>query len=169
LPTGTPPLPYRNPASDDWTPYENRKAFETAEFLYCKAQMSAPDIDTLMSIWSQSQGEKEGLSPFKNHTDLYDTIDKTPLGDVPWQSFTLKYEGEELQGCQNALPQWKTDTYKVFFRDPHTVIQNMLASPDFKDSFDYTPYHSFDDKGYRRYEHLFSGDWAWKQAVSSFL
>ena len=43
----------------------------------------------------------------------------------------------------------------------------MLANQDFHGFFDYAPFRQYDDKGIRRYEHLMSGDWAWKQAVSA--
>ena len=28
---------------------------------------------------------------FKNAKDLYDMVDATPIGEIPWQSFSLKY------------------------------------------------------------------------------
>jgi hypothetical protein len=45
--------------------------------------MSAGDIDTLLNLWGASAVSNGGSAPFQNHKHLYDTIDATPLGDVP--------------------------------------------------------------------------------------
>ena len=75
--------------SDDWMPYKNHVKFETAEFLYCKTQMSADNIDTLTSLWAATLLPHDDTPPFADHNDLYETIDSTPIGDVPWQSFSF--------------------------------------------------------------------------------
>src|SRR5271156_4579388 len=123
LPNAPPPLPQHGPAPDDWTPYRNRVEFETAEFLYCRTQMSASNIDTLLDLWASSLLNHNDTPPFANHSDLYNTIDSTPIGDIPWQNFSLKYN-EELS--DDAVPQWVTEEYEVWFRDPHLIIKNMI-------------------------------------------
>ncbi|KAG2038231.1 hypothetical protein BDR03DRAFT_862092, partial [Suillus americanus] len=79
VPADTIPPPLTSKQPGDWTPYHSQLEFETTEFLYKKVQMSAGDIDKLMHLW--------GL----DHRDLYSTIDKTPIGDVAWQSLSMKY------------------------------------------------------------------------------
>ena len=55
LPLNTPPPPrHKDHDSDDWTPYEDRIEFETAQFLYCRTQMSASNIDTLLDLWAST-------------------------------------------------------------------------------------------------------------------
>ena len=55
--------------------------------------------------------------------------------------------------------------FEVWFRNPHDVIKNMLASRDFDGEMDAAPYHDYDAKGNQQYQHFMSGDWAWRQAV----
>ena len=43
----------------------------------------------------------------------------------------------------------------------------MLENPKFADHFDYAPVQKYDAKGDHVYENFMSGNWAWKQAVSS--
>lgn len=58
-----------------------------------------------------------------------------------------------------------TALYEIYYRDPREVIKNMIADKTFKNAFDYVPYQEFDEDGFRRYENLMSGDWAFLQAV----
>ena len=146
------------PRGHDWAPFADRQQFETAEFLFKRAQMSAGNIDQLLELWTAS-----GDAPFVNHTDLYETIDAIPIGGVPWQSFSVTYNG--LRPGTN-VPPWMEQTYEVYFRDPRQIFLNMLANPTFAGDFDYMPMQEFGSNGSRRYEHFMSGDWAWKHAVS---
>ncbi|KAF8488764.1 hypothetical protein F5888DRAFT_1796301 [Russula emetica] len=123
--------------------------------------MSAGHIDTLLNLWAASLLGHGDEPPFSNHTKLYDTIDSTPLGDVPWEAFNLKY-GDTLP--ENEVPAWMTSEYVVWFRDPHFVIRNVLSNPDFEGEFDYAPYQEYDVSGNHRFQDFMSGNWAWKQA-----
>jgi len=165
LPDGCPP-PSPPPCSkNDWSPYKDRVAFETAECLYAKEQLSATAIDVLMDLWHSSfvqSGIADGGAPFLNHSDLYKTIDSTPLGDVPWQSFSLSYDG---QLPENNIPTWMTDKFDVWFRDPHPIVTNILANPDFASEFDFIPFRKFDANGNQIWQDFMSGSWAWTQAV----
>jgi hypothetical protein len=154
----------------DWTPFNNRLAFETAEFLFKRVKMSAANIDMLCTLWAASLDESDADPPFTGHCDLYNTIDSIPVGGVPWQSATFTYDGPrpELPGGVEA-PKWMESEYEIWFRDPRLLFENMLRNHDFHGSFSYAPYRQYDNKGIRRYEHLMSGDWAWKQAVSATL
>lgn len=79
--------------SDDWTPYDSRLAFETAEFAYKCSKMSAGNFNILSQLWAASLAPHNADPPFLNHSDLCKTIDATPIGGIPWQSITLTYNG----------------------------------------------------------------------------
>jgi len=127
--------------------------------------MSAGDIDQLLTLWAASLVQHDDLPPFSNHADLYQTIDSTLLGDVPWESFSLKYNGVLPQG---EKPSWMTSEYDIWFRDPRAVVRNLISNPDFKGEFDYAPYQEYDTNGNHRFQDFMSGNWAWKQAVCHF-
>jgi hypothetical protein len=134
-----------------------------ADFLFTKNQMSGGDIDTLMSLWKAAMVKHGDDAPFKSHEDLYKTIDATPLGDVPWESFSLSYQGARPP---DNVPSWMESGYDVWFRDPRTVVRNLLANPDFNNEFDYAPYQEYDANNEHRYRDFMSGNWSWKQAVN---
>lgn len=166
MPPDTPPPP-RRPGLDqnDWTPFENRTEFEAAEFLYCRTQMSGTSIDVLMDLWAASLLKHNDVPPFANHSDLYNIIDAIPLGDIPWQHLSVRYQGVRPDG---VVPPWMDDEYEVWFRDPRTIVRQMLANPDYDGHIDYSPVQNFDSNGDREYHHFMSGDWAWEQAVSFY-
>lgn len=124
--------------------------------------MPAAKIDKLLGLWGDHTAAG-GAAPFANHQDLYSAIGSTPVGDVPWQSFNLSYSGALPESGE--IPGWMEDTHEVWFRDPRELIQNLLSNTDFDGEFDYTPYQEYDDAGNHRYQHFFSGNWAWRQAV----
>jgi len=157
------PPPPKPKAADDWSPFESRKHFEMAEFLYTRARMSAGNIDRLMTILT---GTPNGEPLFRDHSDVYNTIDASELGDVQWQSSTFRYQGEKPD---DHVPKWMTVEYEILYRNPRDVIKNMIADMTFKHAFDYAPYQEFDEDGDRRYENFMSGDWAFHQAVCFLL
>ena len=79
------------------------------------------------------------------------------LGDVPWQNSTLNYSGNLPDG---EVPPWMEVTYNVWYRDPHTLIHNIISNPNFKDEFDYAPFHEYSQDGQHHYQDMMSGDWA---------
>lgn len=126
--------------------------------------MSGGNIDALLDLWAASLLPHGDLPPFRNHADLYETIDRTPLGDVQWQSFKLSYGGPKPDG---EVPTWMTDEHTVHFRDPREIVKNMLANPDFKEEIDYAPLREFDGRTRSRcLRNFMGGEWAWRQAVS---
>ncbi|KIO12258.1 hypothetical protein M404DRAFT_125359 [Pisolithus tinctorius Marx 270] len=103
------------------------------------------------------------MPPFADHKELYNTIDTTPLGNVPWDSFKLKYSGEHPMG---AVPPWMDQTYEFWFCPAHSLIADMLANTEFNSEFNYTPYWDFSkDSKKQWYENFMSGDWAWMQVI----
>ncbi|KAG2029452.1 hypothetical protein BDR03DRAFT_936837 [Suillus americanus] len=156
------PSPPRTEVSPtDWTPYESQVAFETAEFLYTRNQMSAGQIDTLLDLWAATLIRHNDSPPFTDHRDLYKTIDSTPLGDVAWETFTMSYNGVKPA---EDIPPWMTAEYDVWFRDPHLLLHHMLSNPDFNTEIEYVLYRDYTNNDQRCYKNFFSGDWAWKQA-----
>lgn len=154
----------------DWTPFRNRIEFEMAEFLYKRCQMSGSNIDILMELWAAYSALRDpedvsplDLSPFSEHKGMYNTIDAIPLGGVPWQSITLSYDGP----IPENPPSWMKAGHTIWFRSPRLLFKKMLENHDFQHSFDYAPYRQYDIRDQRRYENFMSGDWAWKQAVST--
>jgi Plavaka transposase len=129
--------------------------------------MSAPNINILLDLWASTLLKHNESPPFANHTDLYNTIDLTPLGDVAWQSFSLRYNGDDVP--EGTIPQWMTSEYDVWFRDPHAIIKNMVENPDYNHHVDVAPVRIFNTKGSRVYQNFMSGDWAWEEAVRPFF
>ena len=158
-----PPPPCPSPAHDDWMPYKNHVEFETAKFLYCKAQMSAGNIDTLTNLWAAMLLPHANFPPFANHSNLYETIDSTPVRDVLWQSFSSTYNSK--QPANGDVPDWMLAKHDIWFHDPHILVKNMLANPDHKGQVDYAPIQEFNNDGSHRYQSFMSGDWAWEQAA----
>lgn len=167
-PNSPPPPPDSGPqrSSDDWFPYESRTQFELADFLYRHNQMSEGNTDFLFTLMNAMLASHGDQAPFRNHSDMHDTIDATTLGEAPWDHFTLNYTGPLPEGVsrENA-PGWMTEDHEIWFRDPVTLLENLLANPDFKDEFDYTPYQEYAADGSHRFCDLMSGDWSWREAV----
>ena len=127
--------------------------------------MSAGNINSILNLWAASLAPHGEEPPFHNAAELYNCIDATTLGEVPWQTFKLHYTGERPNG---PVPSWMEAEYDIWYRDPKELIHNLILNPDFKDEFDYAPFHEYiDDK--HCFQDLMSGDWAWKQAVSNLI
>jgi hypothetical protein len=123
--------------------------------------MSQGNIDILMELWASTT--EDGQAPFGDHREMLATIDAINRGDTPWQNFTASYSGSRPP---KNPPDWMLKDYTVFFRDPLTVVRNIISNPDFNNQFDYAPYMEFEDEK-QRWSDLMSGKWAWKQAVGT--
>ncbi|KAH7930534.1 hypothetical protein BV22DRAFT_1191146 [Leucogyrophana mollusca] len=124
--------------------------------------MSEGHMNVLFDLWAATLAKHDEGPPFADHKDLYNIIDSTRVGNVNWQGFTVQYQGERPD---EDVPPWMNGEYDVWFRDPHEVVRNMLANPDYATEIDYTPYREYstaDDK--RQWKDFMSGDWAWQQA-----
>jgi len=159
LEPGTPPQDHSDSSQPNWFPFTSQVQFETADFLFKKAEMSQADTDILMRLWAATTSDDR--TPFLNHQEMLTTIDAINLGDIPWQSFSAKYSGKTPPGNP---PDWMLKEYTVYFRDSLSVVRSMISNPDFKGQFDYAPYREFED-GKRRWTDVMSGDWVWNQAV----
>jgi hypothetical protein len=162
LPDGSPPPSWDHPLPDDWSPYADRSSFELADLLYRRDQMPGSCITDLMQIWAASLPPDHD-PPFANKADLYDTIDDTAVGDIPWESFTISYTGEMGEG---EVAPWKLATYDIWYRDPRAVLKSQLANPDFANEMDVAPKVVRDAKtGKRQFQNFMSGNWSGRQAV----
>ncbi|KAF5329901.1 hypothetical protein D9758_018701 [Tetrapyrgos nigripes] len=163
LPENSLPAPVVNDNEfDDWAPFQNATEFKLAEFLYHKVQMSAGDIDTLSQLISELMApERSDNVPFHNHREMYGLIDAIRQGEIQWESFTVKFNGD-LPEDQSPLPAWKQQEYQVWFRDPLAIMEQMLANPSFKTEMDVSPKRLFKN-GKRLYRDLMTGNWAWTQ------
>ncbi|KAI6098546.1 hypothetical protein F5141DRAFT_972835, partial [Pisolithus sp. B1] len=99
--------------------------------------------------------------PFSDHKELYKMIDATEVSDVRWNSFKLKYNGEQPA---NNIPPWMDEAYEYWFHNPLSLVENILANSELHGEFDYSPYWDFTTgNSKRRFENFMSGDWAWSQ------
>jgi hypothetical protein len=127
--------------------------------------MSDKKINELMDIWAAYQQDDEGQPspPFSGAADLYNTIDATELGDVPWQAFSVKFDGD----IPDHAPSWMTVSYEVWFRDPLAVVEGQLGNKDFGNEMDWAPKQVFSKDGKRQFSDFMSANDAWDQAVCS--
>ncbi|KAG6806182.1 hypothetical protein H0H92_012395 [Tricholoma furcatifolium] len=92
--------------------------------------------------------------------EMYALIDQIWLGEVPWDSFSVKYSGKIP--AEGPVPPWMTQEHEVWFQDPLYVLENQIGNPSFNGQVDYSPKRVF-WKGKRRYGDVMSGNWAWQQ------
>jgi hypothetical protein len=127
--------------------------------------MSAGHIDFLLGLWAASLVPHGHKPSFIKATKMYKTIDETPLGEAPWQTFTLQLN-RTLAG---GVPLWMEASYDVWFRDPRILVRNLLSNPDFKGEIDLAPFQEHLSDGTHRFQDFMSGLWAWRQAVGPFV
>ncbi|KAG1844846.1 hypothetical protein DFJ58DRAFT_843939 [Suillus subalutaceus] len=116
------------------------------DFMYTENQMSAGDINKILHLWGITLAVHRDDPPFADYKDLYNTIDATPLDDVTWESFSLKYNGDKPAG---ECPLWMEQSHE------NSKVELIIR-----------PTRKFQEKDeQRRYKDFMSGDWAWQQAV----
>ncbi|KDQ16594.1 hypothetical protein BOTBODRAFT_54024 [Botryobasidium botryosum FD-172 SS1] len=164
LPPGTPPAPQDNHTpgdSSDWSPFASCVAFETAELLYKKIQMSEGNINSILELWAASLVKHNDEPPFRSAESLYATIDAITIGDAPWQCASVQYDGPRPE--TNA-PVWMDCEFHVWYRNPIVVLRSMVANPDFKGKVDEAPFREFSYEGKREWRDFMSGNWSWRIA-----
>jgi hypothetical protein len=169
LPPGSLPPP-RIPADatplNPWNPFPDRLAFEFADYHFTELQSSEAQINRALDHWLASTllagGDADSI-PWRKAQEMYATINSIKEGPAPWMTVKFKYTGPLPAGIP---PKWMLETYRLCFRDPHAVLLNQIASPDFQDHFNYVPYVQFNAKRDRVWLNLMSGSWAWEEAVS---
>ncbi|KAJ3568913.1 hypothetical protein NP233_g5391 [Leucocoprinus birnbaumii] len=158
-PTVPPRVTSPTPDSNKHWPFQGAAEFELADFLFSQEEMSAKKIDRLMDILSTLY---EQLPPFADHRELYSIIDSIKQGGVPWDSFTVQYNGPRPSDGE-PVPPWMEKGYEVWYRDPLKVMEEMISNPEFNNQIDYAPKWVL-WKGKRQFGDVMSGNWAWWQA-----
>lgn len=97
---------------------------------------------------------------------MYESIDSISAGCVGWTTHTLQYDGPLPDGTP---PQWMRESYELNVRDILSVFKEQLASKEFNGRFEYTPYEEYNGEGSRVYSNLMSANWAFREAVSTFI
>ncbi|KAH8977368.1 hypothetical protein EDB92DRAFT_1808774 [Lactarius akahatsu] len=159
----SPVLPSQNNQHiQDWTPFEDHLAFDWAYYHYVNLQSSAAEIAEGLNLWSATSfkhGSTIG-APWRSAKEMYATIDTIEIGSLPFQTFTLQYTGPKPL----VPPCWMEEAYELNTYNILEVIQEQLATSDFKSQFDYVPYKEFNGRGERMWSNLMSGQWASMQA-----
>ena len=157
--------PWDRPPTDDFSPFKNRAEFELADLIYRKDQMSASSINDLLQIWAATLPEDQD-PPFINQKNLYDVIDAIEVGDTPWNSFSVSFNGEIPEGDKTP---WKHAQYDVWYRDPRLILHNQLANTDFATEIDFAAKEVTDESDTQRYTDFMSGNWAWRHSVRLYI
>jgi hypothetical protein len=158
-----PPIPHDGGTPDSWDPFNSRIEFDFAHYHFVEAQSSAGLINKALDIWAATVS---GTAPWKSSKQLYATIDAIKLGDSPWKTYTVRYQGPLPTG---TAPKWMTQTYELCARDSRQVLLHQLKTTQFtKDKINLSPYRQFDSNHQRTWSNLMSADWAWTQAVRSY-
>ena len=158
---GASPPPWDHLPADDFSPFKNRAKFELADLLFRKDQMSASSINELLQIWAATLPEDQDL-PFVSKKHLYDTIDAIEVGDAPWNSFSVSFNGEIPEGDETP---WKHAQYDVWYRDPRLVLHNQVANMDFVTEIDFAAKEVTDENETRCFTDFMLGNWAWQHSV----
>jgi hypothetical protein len=158
----TPPNLPEDDATNPWSPFNSHLEFDFTHYHFVEVQNSAGLIDKALGLWAATVTEFGRDAPWKDSGDLRATIDAIQLGDSPWKTYNIYYQGPLPLG---APPKWMTQRYELCTRDSRQLIHHQLETTEFKDSINLSPYRQFDGDNQRTWSNLMSADWAWKQAV----
>ncbi|KAJ3804333.1 hypothetical protein F5876DRAFT_83350 [Lentinula aff. lateritia] len=168
LPAGAPPPPPPE-VENPWEPFSGEVQFRIADLLFREVEMSQTKIDELFDIWNlhelmamEANGcTSHGMGPYRNHDDMYNLIDSIVDGGAPWNCFQTVVD----EGLSAEAPEWQRTSYQIWYRNPDTVIANILANPEFANDFDPAPYVHINSDGQRHWADFMSGNWAWRHAT----
>ena len=150
-------------SNNPWAPFEDRVAFDFAQYHYVELQCSEGEIAKgldLLCAMGIKYGSRDG-SPWKTAKELYATIDSIQTGSAPWKSYKFRYNGPK----PSMPPCWMEEEYELNLRDILKVFEEELSSTEFKNESDYAPYLEFDPQSNCVYSNLMSGNWVHRQAV----
>jgi hypothetical protein len=168
FPNPTPSEPADTVPENPWSPFQDRLAFDWAQYHFVQLQSSESEILTGLDLWRATvikHGSKHDDIPWHNAQDLYETIDSIQAGEAPWKTFTFSYSGPKPP----TPPRWMEETYELNTRNVLTVLEQQLATTEFDGQFETTPYREFNAQGDRVYSNLMSGHWAYREAVRFLL
>jgi Plavaka transposase len=143
-------------------PFEDRLAFEFADYHFSRQQSSESSINEALRLWG-AQSAKNGHDdvPWKSAAEMYKTIDRIREGNNPWKNVPFRYNGP----MPKTPPKWMTEEYVLITRNIRHLLYEQIACTDFDGHWDYAPFMEFDRAGNRVWTNIMSGDWATKQAV----
>lgn len=132
LPEGAPPPPWEERANDNYATFKDSAAFELADLLFWRDQMSGTHINDLLQIWATTLSQDQDPS-FTSKNEMYNAIDNLDLGGAPWNCFTVKYNGEIKEG---DVTPWKHKSFEVWYCDPWIIMHNQLGNWEYADEID---------------------------------
>lgn len=152
-----------------WAPFHDRLEFDWAYYHYVRLQSSKSDILEGLDLWRATVIKHESNIhdltaegvPWHNGDALYETIDTIQAGNAPWKSYTFSYDGPKPA----TPPAWMEATYDLNTRNALLVVEQQLATSDFKGQAEYIPYQEFDAYGNRVYSNLMSAHFSFREAV----
>ncbi|KAJ3502936.1 hypothetical protein NMY22_g18422 [Coprinellus aureogranulatus] len=127
-PRSSPPPRFEPSDSNDFHLFDSQMQYRLANFLYREDEMSGAKINEFMEIWAPDKAKNDDLAPYNSYADMYATIDAIEHGDAPWRSFSLQFDASDSNPADES---WKQASYEVWYRDPLTVVTNLLDNPDF--------------------------------------
>jgi Plavaka transposase len=150
-------------SENPWAPFEDRVAFDFAQYHYVELQSSEGEImkglDLLTAV-AFKYGFRDGAL-WKSAKELYATIDSIQTSNTPWRTYKFRYNGPKPA----TPPRWMEEDYDLNLRDILMVFEEHLASSEFKEESDFAPYMEFDPQGNRVYSNLMSANWVHRHAV----
>jgi Plavaka transposase len=149
-----------------WAPFPDRLAYDWAQYHYVRLQSSEDEIYEGLDLWRAMviKHEVEHSShhvPWRNASDLYETLNSIKVGAVGWKTFKLYYSGPKLP----TPPQWMEESYDLNVRDVLLVLEHQIGTTKFDGQFEHTPYAEYDHTGSCVFSNLMSGYWAYHEAV----
>lgn len=155
-------------SDNPWAPFEDRLAFDWAQYHYVKLQSSEGEIHEGLDLWLAAiiKSKSRGDIPWTSVDDLHKTIDSIRVGNAPWKAFKFRYTGPRPTG---AVPQWMEDEYELNTRDLLVVLEQQLATLEFNGHFTTTPCEEYGPNTERVWSNVMLGHWAFKEAVRQFL
>jgi hypothetical protein len=90
--------------------------------------------------------------------DMYSAINGFNLGGAPWNSFTVKYNGE-IQ--EDDTTPWKHKLFQVWYRDPQMIMHNQLRNREYAEEIDVASKDVRDKDGKQQYLDFMSWNWSW--------
>lgn len=95
---------------------------------------------------------------------MLEAIDSITTGASTWSSYTV-YASD----LADELDPWRSEKYTAHFRDIKEILHEMMGNPSFADQIDIAPFREYDETGSRVYTNFMSGDYAWREAVSTLF
>ena len=152
-------------AKNPWHPFNDRLAFDFANFHFAELQSSESKVNCALDLWMAAvlKAGGDGELPWSSTEEMYATVDVIQEGDALWKTISFKYNGP----LPKNPPKWMLETYELCMRDSRLLLHQQLSTASFADQINYMPYRQFQANGDRIWSNLMSADWSWAQAVHS--